>query len=151
LLQTPKCIDRGPATLESVADRLAFVTPPFDPGNIAATADDSGGALLMLDCLQRVRQPGAHAQKRDSVDALTDYLRQFADAGRALLAVSALARSKDRRGRSICEKDALSLASFRESPELESGGESATYRSRHPSRGGPPGHPSGRSCCHSHS
>ncbi|MCK6455802.1 MAG: hypothetical protein L6Q92_04655 [Phycisphaerae bacterium] len=51
-------IDRGLATLESVAERLAFVAPPFDLGNIAATADDFGAALLMLDYLQRIRPPG---------------------------------------------------------------------------------------------
>ncbi|MCK6455807.1 MAG: hypothetical protein L6Q92_04680 [Phycisphaerae bacterium] len=43
-------IDRGLATLESVAERLAF----------AATADDFGAALLMLDYLQRIRPPGEH-------------------------------------------------------------------------------------------
>ena len=41
-------IDRGLATLESVADRLAFIEPPYDLGNVAATADDFGGELLTL-------------------------------------------------------------------------------------------------------
>lgn len=118
-------IDRGLATLESVADRLAFVAPPFDLGNIAATADDFGGGLLLLDYLQRIRPPGEHADRRHSVDALMDYLRQFADAGCAVLAVSAVARSKDRRGRSTYDGDALSLASFRESSELEYGADTA--------------------------
>jgi replicative DNA helicase len=118
-------IDRGLATLESVADRLAFVAPPFDLGNIAATADDFGGALLTLDYLQRIRPPGEHADKRGSVDALMDYLRQFADAGCAVLAVSAVARTKDKRGRSSYVGDGLSLASFRESSELEYGADTA--------------------------
>jgi len=98
-------IDRKLATLESVADRLAFVAPPFDLGNIAATADDFGGALLTLDYLQRIRPPGEHTDKRGSVDALMDYLRQFADAGCAVLAVSAVARTKDRSGRSSSRLD----------------------------------------------
>lgn len=98
-------IDRGLATLESVADRLAFVVPPFDLGNIAVTADDFGGALLVFDYLQRIRPPGEHADKRGSVDALMDYLRQFADAGCAVLAVSAVARTKDQRGRSSSRLD----------------------------------------------
>lgn len=118
-------IDRGLATLESVADRLAFIAPPFDLGNIAATADDFGGGLLVLDYLQRIRPPGEHADRRHSVDALMDYLRQFADAGCAVLALSAVARSKDRRGRSTYDGDALSLASFRESSELEYGADTA--------------------------
>jgi len=118
-------IDRGLATLESVADRLAFVAPPFDLGNIAATADDFGGGLLLLDYLQRIRPPGEHADRRHSVDALMDYLRQFADAGCAVLAVSAVARTKDKRGRSSYEGDGLNLASFRESSELEYGADTA--------------------------
>ncbi|MEW6200052.1 MAG: DnaB-like helicase C-terminal domain-containing protein [Planctomycetota bacterium] len=118
-------INRGLATLESVAERLAFVAPPFDLGNIAATADDFGGALLTLDYLQRIRPPGEHADKRGSVDALMDYLRQFADAGCAVLAVSAVARTKDKRGRSSYVGDGLSLASFRESSELEYGADTA--------------------------
>lgn len=118
-------IDRGLATLETIADRLAFVTPPYDLGNIAATADDFAGGLLVLDYLQRIRPPGNHADKRGSVDALMDYLRQFADAGCAVLCVSAVARSKDRRGRSTYDGEALSLASFRESSELEYGADSA--------------------------
>lgn len=118
-------IDRGLATLDSVADRLAFVQPPYDLGNIAATADDFGGELLTLDYLQRIRPPGQHTDRRGSVDALMDYLRQFADTGCAVLAVSAVARSKDRRGRSTYDGDALSLASFRESSELEYGADSA--------------------------
>jgi len=118
-------IDRGLATLEAVADRLAFLQPPFDLGNVAATADEFDAALLVLDYLQRFRAPGEHADRRGSVDALMDYLRQFADAGCAVLCVSAVARSKDKRGRSSYDGEALSLASFRESSELEYGADSA--------------------------
>lgn len=118
-------IDRGLATLESVAERLVFVSPPFDLGNIAATADDFGADLLALDYLQRIRPPGEHVDKRGSVDALMDYLRQFADAGCGVLAVSAMARTKDKRGRSSYAGDGLSLASFRESSELEYGADTA--------------------------
>lgn len=118
-------IDRGLATIESVADRLAFVGPPYDLGNIAASADAFDAELIVLDYLQRIRPPGEHTDRRGSVDALMDYIRQFADAGCAVLAVSAVARSKDRRGRSSYDGDSLSLASFRESSELEYGADSA--------------------------
>lgn len=118
-------IDRGLATLETVADRIAFVEAPYDLGNIAATADDFGGGLLTLDYLQRIRPPGEHSDRRGSVDALMDYLRQFADAGCAVLCVSAMARSKDGRGRSTYDGESLGLASFRESSELEYGADSA--------------------------
>ena len=53
-----------------------------------------------------------------------DYLRQFADAGVAIIVVAALARSKDAKGRSSYT-DGLSLASFRETSELEYGADDA--------------------------
>jgi replicative DNA helicase len=53
-----------------------------------------------------------------------DYLRQFADAGVAIIVVAALARSNDSKGRSSYT-DALSLASFRETSELEYGADDA--------------------------
>lgn len=118
-------IDRGLATLESIADRLAFVGAPYGLDNIALSADAFSAELIVLDYLQRIRPPGEHADRRGSVDALMDYIRQFADAGCAVLAVSAVARSKDKRGRSSYDGDSLSLASFRESSELEYGADSA--------------------------
>ena len=51
-------------------------------------------------------------------------LRQFADAGVAIIVVAALARSKDAKGRSSYN-DGLSLASFRETSELEYGADDA--------------------------
>jgi len=51
-------------------------------------------------------------------------LRQFADAGVAIVVVAALARSKDAKGRSSYT-DGLSLASFRETSELEYGADDA--------------------------
>jgi replicative DNA helicase len=54
-----------------------------------------------------------------------DYLRQFADAGVAVIVVAAVARSKDSKGRSTYHGDALNLASFRESSELEFGSDDA--------------------------
>ncbi len=54
-----------------------------------------------------------------------NYLRQFADAGVAVLVVAAVGRSKDKSGRSTYGGDSLSLASFRESSELEFGADDA--------------------------
>lgn len=118
-------IDRGVTTLEAIIDRVAFVQPPFDLVNVAAVADRFGGGLLVLDYLQRIRPPGSHADRRSSVDCLMDYLRQFANAGRAVLCVSAVARAKSKQGNSTYDGDALSLASFRESSELEYGADQA--------------------------
>ncbi len=118
-------IDRGIGTLEAIAERLVFVESPYTLENIVSAADEFNANLLVLDYLQRIKPPGAHADKRGGVDALMDYLRQFADAGRALLCVSALSRSKDSRGRSSYDGNSLNLASFRESSELEYGCDTA--------------------------
>lgn len=90
----------GLATLESVMDRLAFVRCPFDLGNVAATADDFHAGLLVLDYIQRFTPPGEHDTKRGSVDASMNYLRRFAEAGVAVVVVSAVSRTKDAKGRS---------------------------------------------------
>jgi replicative DNA helicase len=114
-------IDQALATLDALADRLAFVSPPFDLANVAATADAFDAGLLLLDYIQRIAPPGDHADKRGSVNATMDYLRRFADAGTAVIVVSAIGRTKDRRGRSSYAGEGLNLASFRESSELEFG------------------------------
>lgn len=118
-------IDQGINTLDEIADRLAFVAPPFNLANVAAAADAFGAGLLVLDYLQRIAPPGDHGDKRGSVDAMMNYLRQFADAGAAVIALSAVGRTKDRAGRSSYDGDGLNLASFRESSELEFGADDA--------------------------
>lgn len=118
-------LDAGLVTLEGIADRLAFVRPPFDLANVAAAADAFRADALVLDYIQRIRPPGEHGDRRGSVDAAMDYLRQFADAGVAVIVVAAVARQKDNKGRSSYAGDGLNLASFRESSELEFGADDA--------------------------
>jgi replicative DNA helicase len=117
-------IQRGTEALESLAERLAFVRPPFDLANVARSADEFGADLLLLDYIQRIGAHGEHADRRGAVDATMGSLRQFADAGVAIIVVAALARSKDTKGRSSYS-DGLSLASFRETSELEYGADDA--------------------------
>jgi len=105
--------------------------------NVAATADEftggnGGDLLLVFDYIQRISPPGEHGDKRGSVDACMNYLRQFADAGAACIVVAAVGRQKDSRGRSSYDGDALNLASFRESSELEFGCDDAFILSREP-------------------
>jgi replicative DNA helicase len=118
-------IDQAMHTLEPLAERLAFVRPPFNLANVAATADAFGGQLLLLDYIQRIPPPGEHGDQRGAVNATMDYLRQFADAGVAVVVVSAVTRTKDSRGRSTYAGAELTLASFRESSELEFGADDA--------------------------
>ena len=114
-------LDQSIHTLEALGERLAFVRPPFDLANIAAAADAHDAGLIVLDYIQRIRLPGEHSDKRGSVNATMDYLRQFADAGLGVIVLSAVGRSKDDKGRSSYAGSGLSLASFRESSELEFG------------------------------
>lgn len=118
-------LDYGLGQLAAVADRLAFVSPPFDLGNIAETADACGADLLILDYAQRIAPPGDHPDKRNQVNALMDYLRQFADCGLAVIVLSAIGRTKDKRGNSGYSPEGMGLGSFRESSELEFGCDSA--------------------------
>src|SRR5207245_9821136 len=60
-----------------------------------------------------------------SVNDTMDYLRQSADAGLAVAVVSAVGRTRDAKGRSSYAGDALNLASFRETSELEFGADDA--------------------------
>lgn len=118
-------IDRAICTLDALADRLCFVRPPFTLANVAEAADAFEANVLLLDYIQRIPPPGQHDSKRGSIDATMDYLRRFADAGVAVLAVSAVSRTKDSMGRSSYAGDGLNLASFRESSELEYGADDA--------------------------
>lgn len=117
-------IGKGLDTLAPLAERLCFVRPPFDLMNIAATADAFGAGLMVLDYLQRIAPPGKHRDARQSVNSTMDFLRQFADAGTAIIAVAAVGRTKDSKGRSSYDVNGLGLASFRESSELEYGADS---------------------------
>ena len=119
-----EAIERGMQALESLSERLAFIRPPFDLENIAESADAFEANLILLDYIQRIGPPGKHGDRRGAVDATMSYLRQFADAGVALIVVAALARSKDSKGRS-CYGEGLNLASFRETSELEYGADDA--------------------------
>jgi replicative DNA helicase len=114
-------IDQALHTLEPLAERLAFCRPPFGLASVAGVADEFGARLLLLDYVQRIGPPGEQGDRRGAIDKTMDYLRQFADNGVAVIVVSAVGRGKDRKGRSSYADDALSLASYRESSELEYG------------------------------
>ena len=128
-------IDAALSTIESFAERLCFVRPPFDLANVAATATEftsghDGGLLLVLDYIQRIAPPRGNgvetpSDRRGSVDVTMNYLRQFADVGAAVVVVSSVGRQKDNRGRSSYSGESMNLASFKESGELEFGADDA--------------------------
>jgi replicative DNA helicase len=91
-------LDQAMRTLEPLADRLAFVRPPFDLENVAASADAFHADMIVLDYLQRIPPPGQHADKRGAVNATMDYLRQFATLGSPCWWSPPWAAQKMRRG-----------------------------------------------------
>lgn len=115
----------GLATLEGIIDRLAFMSPPYDISNVAASVDAFGADVVFIDYIQRFTIPTEDAEARHRVNRVMDYLRQFANAGLAVIVVSAVGRTRDKAGRSSYTGDGLSLASFRETSELEYGADDA--------------------------
>jgi len=100
---------------------VAFVRAPFNLSSVAAAADDFDANIILIDYLQRIGVPGENGDRRGALDAAMGHLRRFADEGVAVVAISAVARQKDRAGSSSYDGERLSLASFRESSELEFG------------------------------
>jgi replicative DNA helicase len=114
-------IDLAMNTMQAFAGRLCFVQAPYTLANTAAVADAFNANFIVLDYIQRIPPPGEHSDKRGAIDRTMDHLRRFAAADVALVVLSAVGRGKDRKGRSSYADDALSLASYRESSELEYG------------------------------
>jgi replicative DNA helicase len=107
--------------VNSVLDRLAFVTSPNQLDRIRDAADDHKADLIVLDYLQRIEPPGRFNGMRERINALMSIMRDFAGPEVGILAAAALTRSRDAQGRSSYDHKHLSLASFRESSELEYG------------------------------
>jgi replicative DNA helicase len=118
-------LDAGLATVESFVERLAFLEPPFDLSNVAHAADAHRADVVVLDYLQRILPPGDVADPRLRANAVMGMLRQFAGQGCAVIALSAVGRSRDNAGRSTYAAGSMSLASFRDSGELEYGADDA--------------------------
>lgn len=116
---------RGMATIQQLVERVAFLQPPFNLLDVANAAETFAADLIVLDYVQRIQPPQTREDPRSNIDATMNYLRRFAGAGVAILAVSAVGRSKDQKGRNTYAGETLSLASFRESSELEFGADDA--------------------------
>lgn len=110
----------GFSGLELICDRLGFVKGPFTLENVAHAADELEPQILVLDYLQRF-QSCASEDRRGGLDQSMSVIRKFADSGSCVFVVSALARQKNANGQTGYQADSLSLASFRDSSEIEFG------------------------------
>jgi len=114
-------IRKAMTRISQVGPRLGFVKAPYTLDRIAEAADDHKADLIVLDYAQRIDPPGRFNSMREKINALMSIMRQLSDAGTGILAAAALTRSRDGKGRSSYNGKHLSLASFRESSELEYG------------------------------
>lgn len=114
---------RGVATFESVADRLAFIKPPFTLENVAAVIGQFSPHILVLDYIQRfgLAQDVNIQSDRQRIGIIMDTLRDFANAGLSIVAVSALSRGKGEKGGSNYKSSNITMANLRESSEVEFG------------------------------
>ena len=118
-------IEGAQATLNGVADRLCFLRAPHTLERMAQAAQTTGAKLLLFDYLQRIRSDGTQRDQRAAVNHLMSKLRDFAESGRAVIAIAAVGRTKDKQGRTSYDAGGMNLASFRESSELEYGADDA--------------------------
>jgi replicative DNA helicase len=125
LPQHQERLDTGIATLATVVERLAFLRGPFNLPNVATAADAHRADVIVLDYIQRISPPGSDVDARTGMNRSMACLREFAANGCAVVVISAVGRTRDTQGRASYSAAGLSLASFRESSELEFGADDA--------------------------
>lgn len=108
--------------LEPVADRLAFLNPPYSLEHVAAAGSAFEANVMVLDYIQRFAVGDSSKDKREQLETAVTVLRRFCDAGAAVLVAAAVARQKNAGGSTY---RGLNLASFRGSSELEFGCDAA--------------------------
>jgi replicative DNA helicase len=115
-------LDSAANVIRSVIDRLAFATDPHRLDAVAKAGTDFGADVLCLDYLQRIDPSGRANGMRERINLLMSELRRLADRGKVgILAAAAVSRSRDNRGNATYDGQHLSIASLRESGELEFG------------------------------
>jgi replicative DNA helicase len=115
-------LDDAARVIRSIIDRLAFVADPHRLDAIAKAGADFGADVLCLDYVQRIEPSGGANGMRERINCLMSELRRLADKGGVgILAAAAVSRSRDNRGKATYDGHHLSMASLRESGELEFG------------------------------
>jgi replicative DNA helicase len=115
-------LDDAAKVIRSLGDRLAFAVEPHRLDAVATAGADFGADVLCLDYLQRIEPSGKANGMRERINLLMSELRRLADKGKVgILAAAAVSRSRDNRGKATYDGEHLSIASLRESGELEFG------------------------------
>jgi replicative DNA helicase len=118
-------IDLAASKIARIMDHLAFASDPYDLKAIATEASDFAADVLILDYIQRIR-PSDRKKKadgvREQINLLMTELRAIANDGkRCVIAAAAVSRTRDKAGRNSYSGQHLTMASLRESSELEFG------------------------------
>lgn len=101
--------------LQACTDRIQFMDPPFGVEGLRAICHQNKPGILLVDYLQKFAPPG---DPRSGVNEVVGQLRALTFKGWAVLALSATSRSQTKGGAGH-DSQKLSLASFKESGELE--------------------------------
>jgi replicative DNA helicase len=108
--------------LRPVLGRLKIVGNPHSLASISAAGSDFMPHVLCLDYAQRIEPSGKANGVREKMNVLMSELRKIADLGQiGILAAVAVSRSRDTKGKATYDGRHLSMASLRESGELEFG------------------------------
>jgi hypothetical protein len=117
-------VEAAQATIAKVAARLMFVGSPFTLQAVDRAIEQHDARWVVLDYLQRFQPFDDDSRNppdaRLRVNECMNLVRGLADQGRAMLVVSAASRT----GQGKDKYADLGLGSFRESSELEFGGDS---------------------------
>jgi replicative DNA helicase len=115
-------LDEAAKVIRSVINRLAFAVDPHRLEAVAKAGADFKADVLCLDYLQRIDPSGKASGLRERVNLLMSELRRLADRGKVgILAAAAVSRSRDGKGKATYDGRHLTIASLRESGELEFG------------------------------
>lgn len=110
------------AQLESLADRLMFIKPPFTMMDVRAACDEFQPHIVALDYLQRIPADLTILETRQQVTQTMTQVRLLAETGTAVLAIAALNRPASSRAQSRAESNddnVNDLAAFRDSSDIE--------------------------------
>jgi replicative DNA helicase len=107
--------------LEHTARRICFAPMGTTLDQVARIARDWDAKLVVVDWIQRINVDWASRDPQSLSARKMEILRGLADDGFAVVAVAAVSRGHDVKGRSTYEGVGFSMASIRDSSEFEYG------------------------------
>lgn len=115
-LENTPLLRKGLDTIREAAKRFAFAKPPFTIEAIRDAVNASMPSVVVIDYTQRIRIDKSHSGQsaRDKINIIMEDLRNFANLGSCVIAVSALARDRSQEG-----GHGKNAAAFRDSSEFE--------------------------------